>query len=62
LPGDRYRYHENGRKIIGERNRKMYSIGDAVHVRLDRADTVERKLQFAVVGPERRRGDRKTRS
>jgi ribonuclease R len=59
LPGDRYRYHENGRKIIGERNRKMYSIGDAVHVRLDRADTVERKLQFAVAGPERKRGGKR---
>lgn len=51
LPGDHYRYHENGRKIIGERNRKMYSIGDSVRVRLDRADTVERKLQFAVIDP-----------
>ncbi len=51
LPGDRYRYHENGRKIIGERNRKAYAIGDSVHVRLDRADSVERKLQFAIAGP-----------
>jgi ribonuclease R len=51
LPGDRFRYHENGRKIIGERNRKAYAIGDSVHVRLDRADTVERKLQFAIAGP-----------
>ena len=51
LPGDRFRYHENGRKIIGERTRKAYSIGDAVHVRLDRADSVERKLNFAIAGP-----------
>lgn len=51
LPGDHYRYHENGRKIIGERNRKTYSIGDSVRVRLDRADSVERKLQFAIAGP-----------
>jgi ribonuclease R len=50
LPGDHFRYHENGRKIIGERSRKMYSIGDEVRVRLDRADTVERKLQFALAG------------
>ncbi|MBV9303303.1 MAG: VacB/RNase II family 3'-5' exoribonuclease [Acidobacteriaceae bacterium] len=49
LSGDRFRYHENGRKIIGERSRKTYSIGDRVRVRLDRADTVERKLQFAVL-------------
>jgi ribonuclease R len=49
LPGDRFRYHENVRQVIGERTRKTYAIGDAVRVRLDRADTVERKLNFAVV-------------
>ena len=27
------------------------AIGDSVHVRLDRADSVERKLQFAIAGP-----------
>ncbi|MBV8832705.1 MAG: VacB/RNase II family 3'-5' exoribonuclease [Acidobacteriaceae bacterium] len=48
LPGDRYRYHENGRKIIGERSRRSFGIGDTVKVRLDRADTVERKLQFGL--------------
>jgi ribonuclease R len=58
LPGDRYLYHENGRQIIGERNRRTYSIGDKVRVFLDRADTVERKLNFAIVdeqSPARRR-------
>ncbi len=49
LGGDEFRFHENGRKIIGERTRKSYSIGDRVRVRLDRADAVEKKLQFAVV-------------
>lgn len=55
LHGDRFRYQENNRKIIGERTRKMYSIGDSVNVRLDRADSVERKLQFAVVEPVAKR-------
>ncbi|MBV8864985.1 MAG: RNB domain-containing ribonuclease [Acidobacteriaceae bacterium] len=49
LWGEPFRYHENGRKIIGERTRRTFSIGDAVRVRLDRADSVEKKLQFAVV-------------
>ena len=48
LSNDRFQYHENGRKIIGERSRKTYSIGDKLRVRLDRADTVEHKLQFAI--------------
>jgi ribonuclease R len=50
LPGDRFLYHENTRKIIGARTRKTYSIGDPVRVRLDSAGAVERKLQFAVAG------------
>ena len=62
LPGDRFRYHENIRKIIGERTRKMYSIGDQVRVRLDRADTVERKLQFAIAEPVGRPAKRRKRS
>jgi ribonuclease R len=59
LANDHYRYHENGRKIIGERTRKAYSIGDQVRVRLDRADSVDRKLQFAVVVEERARKKKK---
>lgn len=53
MPGDRFVYHENVRKIIGERTRKAYSIGDAVRVLLDRVDPLERKLQFSIVAPVR---------
>ncbi|PYT15730.1 MAG: ribonuclease R [Acidobacteria bacterium] len=49
LPGDRFRYHENTRKIIGERGGREFSIGDRVRVRLDRVDPVEKKLQFSLV-------------
>ncbi len=49
LPGDRFVYHENTRTIIGIRTRRQFSIGGRVTVRLDRVDTMERKLQFAVV-------------
>jgi ribonuclease R len=52
LPGDRYGYHENTRKIVGERTRREFSIGDEVRVRLDRVDAVDRKLQFSLVEPE----------
>jgi ribonuclease R len=53
LPGDRYTYHENVRKIIGQRSRREFSIGDRARVLLERVDTVERKLQFSLVEPER---------
>ena len=61
LPGDRYKYHENVRQIIGERSRRTFAIGDAVHVRLDRIDGVERKMQFSLMEPEVRKGRRKKR-
>jgi ribonuclease R len=56
LTGDRFVYHENRRKIVGERTRREISIGDQVEVRLDRVDAVDRKLQFSLVeaAPERR--------
>ncbi len=55
LMGDKFQYHENVRKIIGQRSRKQFSIGDKVRVRLDRVDAVEKKLQFSLVEPTRRR-------
>jgi ribonuclease R len=59
LAGDRFQYNENSRQIIGARTRRTFSIGDDVRVRLDRADSVERRLQFAVVEPERAREKKK---
>ena len=58
LGNDFFRYHENGRQIIGERSRKTYSIGDRVRVWLDRADMVEKKLQFALAEKQERTGKR----
>lgn len=61
LPGDIYRFHENARKIIGERSRREFSIGDRVQVTLDRVDALERKLQFSIVEPESERRRRRKR-
>ena len=49
LPGDHYVYYENVRKVIGQRTRREFSIGDPVRVCLDRVDPLERKLQFSLV-------------
>jgi ribonuclease R len=51
LPGDRYMFQENVRKIVGQRTRREFSIGDTVNVLLDRVDPVEHKLQFSLVEP-----------
>jgi ribonuclease R len=53
LPNDRYMFHENTRKIIGQRTRRQFSIGDTVRVLLDKVDPLERKLTFALVEPEK---------
>ncbi|MFZ0480126.1 MAG: VacB/RNase II family 3'-5' exoribonuclease [Terriglobales bacterium] len=52
LADDRYMYHEGAREIIGQRSRKTYSMGDRVHVLVDRIDPVEKKIQFAVIEEE----------
>ena len=48
LTDDRYTYHENTREIIGQRSRKIYSLGQRVRVLVDRIDPVEKKIQFAL--------------
>jgi ribonuclease R len=58
LLGDRFQYHENTRKIIGERHRRTFSIGEQIQVRLDRVDAVEKKLQFSLVDSAHRRRKR----
>lgn len=52
LPGEKWNFQENNRKIVGERTRKQFSIGDHVEVILDRVDGVQKKLQFSLWSPE----------
>ncbi len=49
LDDDRYTYHENTREIIGQRNRKIFRLGQKVRVLVDRIDPVEKKIQFALL-------------
>jgi ribonuclease R len=49
LTGDQYTYHDSTKQIVGQRTKKKYSLGEKVRVILDRIDSVQRKLQFAVV-------------
>jgi len=63
LIDDRYTYHENTREIIGQRSRKIYSLGQKIRVLVDRIDPVEKKIQFAVLEerPMREKGKRRKR-
>jgi ribonuclease R len=49
LIDDHYTYHENTREIIGQRSRRIFRLGQRVHVLVDRIDPVEKKIQFALV-------------
>jgi ribosomal protein S1 len=52
-------FQEKVRKIVGQRTRREFSIGDTVSVLLDRVDPVERKLQFSLIEPEKVRKKRR---
>ena len=61
LTDDRYTYHENTREIIGQRNRKIYRLGQKVRVLVDRIDPVEKKIQFALLrGAQKKKQKRLT--
>ncbi len=55
LTDDRYTFHENTREIIGQRNRRIYSLGQKVRVLVDRIDPVEKKIQFALLENEEKK-------
>ena len=59
LPDDHFAYHENVRKIIGQRTHREFSIGDRVRVILDRADPLDRKLQFSILEPVKAKSKKK---
>jgi ribonuclease R len=61
LTDDRYTYHENTREIIGQRNRKIYGLGQKIRVLVDRIDPVEKKIQFAVFEEKPQRPSKRKR-
>ncbi len=52
LSDDYYQYREDQQILIGERTKKIYRLGDTVRVKVIRASTEERKLDFLVVDSE----------
>jgi ribonuclease R len=50
LRDDHYTFRENTREIIGSRNRRKFFMGQRVRVVLDRIDSIQKRLQFALIG------------
>jgi ribonuclease R len=61
LADDYYTYHESAREIIGQRTRRIFRLGQRVHVLVDRIDPVEKKIQFALMEEKPVRAKRKRR-
>lgn len=49
LVGDYYSYRDTDRAIVGSRTGHVFSLGQRVHVLLDRIDRQQRRLQFALM-------------
>ena len=49
MEDDYYVFDEEQYLLFGERNRKIYRIGDVVHVQLAKADIAKRQLEFVLV-------------
>jgi ribonuclease R len=62
LTDDHYTFHENTRQIIGQRTRRTFSMGDRVHVILDRVDDMQKRIQFALFEVPAPRGSRTRKS
>jgi ribonuclease R len=49
LVGDYYSFRDTDRAIVGSRTGHVFSLGQKVHVLLDRIDRQQRRLQFALM-------------
>jgi ribonuclease R len=49
LVGDHYTFRDTDRTIVGSRTGHVFSLGQKVHVLLDRIDRQQRRLQFALL-------------
>ena len=49
LTGDYYHYIEKLHCLRGERSKRTYRIGDAIRVRVDRVDTIRKRIDFSII-------------
>ena len=61
LNSDYYNYDDTGHRLIGERTRTVYGLGDKLEVRVVRVDLDDRKIDFELLsqGKKSKRGGKK---
>jgi ribonuclease R len=52
LRDDHYTYREKTREVIGSRHHRKYFMGQRIRVILDRIDSIQKRLQFALIETE----------
>ena len=62
LPKDRYTFMENSRRIVGERTKRTFAIGDRLKVQLAKVDVVEKRLTFFLAEEEPQPARRKNKA
>ncbi|VUD40608.1 Ribonuclease R [Thalassocella blandensis] len=60
LPHDYYHFEAAKHRLVGERTRKVFHLGDPLRVRVMRVDLDERKTDFELVGSVRQRKQTRT--
>ena len=56
LDNDYYQYDASGHRLIGERSRKVFRLGDRVRVKIARVDLDDRKIDLLLVAADPRMG------
>lgn len=59
LPSDYYRYEEAHHRLVGERTRKMFCLGDELSVQVAAVKLDDRKVDFELVGVEKKASAKK---
>ncbi len=59
LPKDYYYHEPDHHRLVGERTRRVYGLGDKLRVRVSRVDLDERKIDLDLVLPGERRSKKK---
>ncbi|RMF15684.1 MAG: ribonuclease R [Gammaproteobacteria bacterium] len=59
LPGDYYQFDEAQHRLVGERTRQVFCLGDEVKVRVMRVNLAERKIDFELEQAPARKRSRK---
>jgi ribonuclease R len=60
LPPDFYRHDARRHRLVGQRTRRTFALGDEVRARLDEADPITGRLLFRFEEPEPTPGPRNT--